>query len=135
MDALKARGYLIAIRKWLSEDNDGNETDEYRDFVKALDVALDAVAPPIGGGRCAWMFLPVEDMTPLTHLGLSTQLMDMLDDEESEFSRFATSTLGRDSARCLEMALLIYKSMLLHQHREKLAEMHRMDDPPGQAGE
>lgn len=118
MDAVTARYYLEQIKKWLSEDNDGNPTDYYKKFLDALDVALDAVAPPLGAGRCAWVYLPDEDMTPYEHIALATKLIDALDPGPAP----SETSFGPESGACLTMALMVYKSFLMHMHKARLRE-------------
>lgn len=118
MNALEARAYLKHLRKWLSEDDDGNPTDYYKKFLDALDVALDAVAPPVGAGRCEWVFLPDKDMTPYEHISITTRLMDIL----APGAGPSENELTPEDGHCIFMALMVYKTVLMKQHKNRLRD-------------
>ena len=117
MDATTARSHLIHLKKWFATDDNGNPTDKYRSFIEALDVALDAVAPLMGAGRCAWVYLPDEDLMPYEHIALCTKLTKALYPDRPD---------RPPDVKCLTMALMVYKSVLMNQHRERIrAELEK----------
>lgn len=121
MEAKEARQYLYSLKKFYEAD------EGYEKWAEALEVALDAVAPPTGAGYCEWIYLPDKDLMPKKHLDNITKIEDAVDSLKTELKEEDSAPVGilrvnKEWAEILLMALLIYKSVLMKVNKKEIME-------------
>ena len=120
MDARRARDYYYAAIEAWKDDKD------MAGYVEALQIALDAVAPPLGAGHCEWVFLPDKDLTPYSHMAEVTKMQDWMDHLEDEFednpNKIGLLRVSEDEVLVLDMALTVYKSVLMQVNKDEIRE-------------
>ncbi len=122
MTVERARSWLTALRnvyrddvKVLAHDRDGGT------IIDALDIALDAVAPPTGAGHCEWIYLPDADLTPYEHIGITANMINDIDGYLNHADRRPGFTIN--DMRIILMALKVYKSVLLTVNADRILEV------------
>lgn len=117
MPPKEARKYLLAVRASLSET-----PGVAREYVAALDAALEALSPPKGEGRYEWVFLPDADLTPYEDLNRVNSLSRRIDESANAKEKEWSLTLSEEEIRCLLTALVCYHSILLSVYRERVLQ-------------
>ena len=115
MEPKEARAWLEVLRR-SAEKSDMKSRES---VMEALDFALGAVAPPLGAGRCDWVYLPDADLTPFEHLEKCKKLMNELQTAQDEE---AACTVTADNVEMMVTVLLTYHSVLLRLHRERIKQ-------------
>ena len=115
MEPKEARVWLKVLRR-TAEKSDMKSRES---VMEALDFALDAVFPLLGTGRCDWVYLPDEELTPFEHLEKCKKLMDELQTAQDEE---AACTVTADNVEMMATALLVYHSVLLRLHRDRIRQ-------------
>lgn len=121
MEPKEARAYLRTLYNELKQDGDMNK------WAEAIQVALDAVAPPIGAGYCQWVYLPDKDMLPKEHLNTITKIQNAVDKLETAFREGDCAPVGElavneEWTEILEMALVVYHSVLMQVNKAEIME-------------
>ena len=130
MEPNLARAYLKQMKEMFEE----SDAEKFGDWIAAVDVALTAVNPPMGAGHCEWVYLPDKDMTPFSHIGIVTDIENVIDPMLSDrrkmgIKKDAPSNLILDYEKLnvIDRALGIYKSVLMAVNRDEMrAEMQRI---------
>lgn len=116
MDAFKVELYLKTLRMAY----EGIDSKMAMDFVEAIDVALDAAAPPVGAGHCRWVRLPDADMMPYEHIGICANLSSAIDAMEDEGESSLDVIFEDGEIAAMRMALAVYRSVLMDVNREEI---------------
>ncbi len=126
MEAARARQYLKALKDWLKTPNDDGETVD-EGYIESLDMALEAIEPPVGAGHCDWIYLPDKDMTPYSHMPIVTELEDLIDTMRRDRHKqkvphedITHLLLNHDKLIVVDRALMIYKSVLMRVNRDEV---------------
>lgn len=126
----RARAWLKALKEYYEKEPEKNPGTDLGEMVEALEMALDAVAPPIGAGHCEWVYLPDKDLTPYEHIGLCTSLENEIDgvlsdyaDYEGNPEDYADLTVASpEELKYLLQAVMIYKSILMTMNKDRMRE-------------
>jgi hypothetical protein len=132
IDPRMARACLDALKELLTS-NKGSKLDKR--YIEAIDMAMDAVAPQIGGGHCEWIYLPDKDLTPYSHIRIVTEMTSEIstkrlnvmkaDANGEKHIKPVSITITGDQLEAVEMALEIYKSVLMKVNKEEMREAIR----------
>lgn len=116
----RARAWLKALKEYYEKEPEKNPGTDLGEMVEALEMALDAVAPPIGAGHCEWVYLPDKDLTPYERIGLCTSLENEIDGVLSDYADLTVAS--PEELKCLLQAVMIYKSILMTMNKDRMRE-------------
>lgn len=126
MDAKEARDYLYTLKKILGDTG----RDDWKPYIDALDVALDAVEPPMGAGKCRWVYTPDDDLLPYEDIKRVTNLENDIEgcleaavDSDENYNpndSYCDLTATLDELHAARTALSIYKGILLRVNADEI---------------
>lgn len=125
IDPRMARSCLEKLREVLTEDKSLDKR-----YIESIDMAMDAVAPPFGGGHCEWIYLPDKDLTPYSHIRIVTEMTSEIStkyinglkarEKGEKYVKPESITISGDQLKVVDRALNIYKSVLMKVNREEM---------------
>lgn len=129
IDPRMARTCLATLREALTTETEHKLDNRY---VEAIDMAMEAVAPPLGAGHCEWIYLPDKDMTPYSHIRIVTEMTSEISTKHhkevearikgEKHIKPVSITISGDQLVVVDRALAIYKSVLMKVNREEMRE-------------